>query len=305
MTASLRVEANGPLDVGAVFSNLVNHEVAGLTETDPGTLTHRRIVEVAGRPHPLSVRFDFSGVTVDSPGSGRHPEGIEELVRHWFDLDSEIEMIDGHLGRGPGHARSAGGSGLATQVRSRPGIRITRYPGVFEAAIMVVLGQQISLAAARTLAGRLVSGYGEKTGSLRRFPEPERFVEEPVGRLRSNLGVTGARAGTIRAVSQIFVELPPPEGNQPESDLLERLAAVPGVGPWTISCIAMRAFNAPDEFPSTDAVLRRSLGSPSPAEAVRIARRWIPFRSYATARLWAQLAAPTGSSASGSGSGVA
>jgi 3-methyladenine DNA glycosylase/8-oxoguanine DNA glycosylase len=278
---ALRLDANGPLDTAAILSTLVNHEVPGLTETSPSELTHRRIVELDGGPQELKVRFDSTGVTVDASGPGDDPEGIEQLVRHWFDLDAEIEEIDRHLGS---HPRFAG------QVESRPGIRVTRHPAVYESSILVVLGQQISLAAACTFAARMVAAYGEEAGGLFRFPLPERLAGEPVDRLRKRLGVTGARAGTIRAVAALFAGRPGSVARRGESGLLDDLSAIPGVGPWTTSCVSIRGLGSADEFPASDAVLRRALGGIPAAAAIEEADPWSPWRSYATVRLWAEFA---------------
>ena len=279
MSWSLRVDANGPLDTAAIFSTLASHEIAGLTETRPDRLTHRRVLEFEGRPVILTVWFDGSGVTIEGEtGDGPWP-GVEPLVRHWFDLDTDIEAVDRHLGVHPQ---------FKDQVRARPGIRVTRYPELAESAILTVLGQQISLAAARTFAGRLVAAYGEEVDGLFAFPDPARIAEEPVERLRSTIGLTGARARTISGVATLFADRRPAAGSGSDSGLLEGLNEIPGIGPWTISCVALRGLDSADELPASDAVLRRALGKASLAETLEIAEAWRPFRSYATVRLWAE-----------------
>lgn len=280
----LRITANGPLDAGAAISTLANHEIAGLTETRPADLSHRRIVELEDGPVELTVRLDREGATVEADLGGSRPGAVDDLVRRWFDLDSEIAAIDQHLGA---HPR------FAAQVRDRPGIRITGHPGAYEASILIVLGQQISLAAARTFAARMIAAYGQEAGDLRRFPSPERLAEEPADRMRSQLGITGARARTIVAVAGLFAGTPR-QADGVGDDLLERLIAVPGVGPWTTSCVALRGLNSPDQFPATDAVVRRALDGIAAPEASAMAERWSPFRSYATVRLWAEFAGAAG-----------
>lgn len=279
MSRKLRIEANGPVDTGAIISTLVNHEITGLTETSAGDLTCRRIVELAGEPTELKVEIDSAGVTVFGSGPDDLPAGTGELVRHWFDLDTDIAAVDRHLGS---HPR------FAEQVASRPGIRVTRHPSVYESAILIVLGQQISLAAASTFAGRMVLAYGEPAGELHRFPLPGRLAGEPVDELRANLKITGARAKTISDVAALFAG----EDDLLVDDevLLDRLAGIRGVGPWTLSCLALRGLDRPDEFPASDAVLRRALEGISAVEATSASVPWSPFRSYATVRLWAELA---------------
>lgn len=277
----LRIEANGPLDVRAAIATLVNHEIAGLTETRPDELSHRRIVELEDGPLEVIVRLDPAGVTVGSDLTVSGPEAVSGLVRGWFDLDSEITAIDRHLGAQPR---------FSAQVRDRPGIRITGHPGAFESSILIVLGQQISLAAARTFAARLVRAYGEKVGDLIRFPSPERLSMEPPDRLREEVGIPGARARTIGAVASLFAELVGAKEATEASELIGRLAAVPGVGPWTTAYVSLRGLGLPDEFPATDAVVRRALDGIASSEASAMAASWSPYRSYATVRLWAEYA---------------
>jgi 3-methyladenine DNA glycosylase/8-oxoguanine DNA glycosylase len=281
LSVAVRLDSNGPLDVATILSTLVSHEVPGLTETSLSEKTHRRIIELDDGPLELGLSFDSSGVTIDPSGTVDEAEGLERLVRHWFDLDAEIGEINRHLGA---HPR------FAEQVENRPGIRVTRHPGVYESSILVVLGQQISLASACTFAGRMVTAYGESTGRLRRFPLPERLAEEPVDRLRETLRVTGARARTLNQVAELFAGRPPAFVRAGEPDLTDRLAAIPGIGPWTTSCVSIRGLGAVDEFPASDAVVRRALNGVPAAAAIEQARSWSPWRSYATARLWAEFA---------------
>ncbi|MCB0871102.1 MAG: DNA-3-methyladenine glycosylase 2 family protein [Solirubrobacterales bacterium] len=271
----MRVEANGPVDTDSILSTLLRHEVAGLTETSLRECTHRRTVVVDDKPVELNLVFGDDGIKVAHEGDQVDPESVVRLVRRWFDLDTDIAGIDRELSS---HRR------FADQVFSQPGIRITGYPDRWEAAAMIVLGQQVSLGAARTFAGRLVAAYGERQADLLRFPVPGRVASEPVDRLREKLGVTGARARTIRALSGLFSE---DSGADAEG-----LVGLPGIGPWTVACFSIRGSNAPDEFPGSDAVLRRALGGVDSREAELIAERWSPIRSYAAVRLWTEAVGP-------------
>jgi 3-methyladenine DNA glycosylase/8-oxoguanine DNA glycosylase len=265
LSALVLAGANGAFDAA---STLARHEIAGLTQTDMSRMTHRRIVELGGRPVPVELELRPEGV-LSVGGDGGDPDGLERLVRHWFDLDTDVAPIDRRLGADPR---------LAAQVRSRPGIRITRHPDAWEGAALTVLGQQVSLRAARTFGARLVAAYGDGEDDLNQFPDAARVAEEPVGRLRENLGVTGSRARTIHEVAALFAA-------RAGFDPVE-LAELHGIGPWTVACLSIRAGTERDEFPSGDAVLRRALDGVSPAEAAGIALDWQPFRSYAAVRLW-------------------
>ena len=161
-----------------------------------------------------------------------------------------------------------------------------RVPGTvdgFELAARAVLGQQVSVAAARTFAARLVERCGKPLGSPRgtlthAFPTPETVAEHGL----DGVGLTKTRAATLRtladAVASGRVDL---DATADRTEVRASLAALPGIGPWTVEYVAMRALRDPDAFPATDLVLRRALdGRPAGAEA------WRPWRAYAAMHLW-------------------
>ena len=144
---------------------------------------------------------------------------------------------------------------------SVPGLRRIRYPESFEAAISTVLGQQVSLAAARTFAGRLVAAYGEPgPGGLTAFPAPERLAAAELEELRSAVGITGSRARTVLAVAELFARTgswPVPLPREQWDERAAALLALPGIGPWTVAYLRMRLFGDPDAVPG-----RRSGAAP-------------------------------------------
>jgi AraC family transcriptional regulator of adaptative response / DNA-3-methyladenine glycosylase II len=188
-----------------------------------------------------------------------------------------------------------------------PGIGGLRVPGAvdgFELAVRAILGQQVTVAAARTLAGRVVEAFGAPcpdqadapAGLLRLFPSPARLLEADAAERLGQLGVVRQRQQAIvalaHAVAHGGLDLSP---HAPLSATLQALQALPGIGPWTASYIAMRALRWPDAWPPGDVVLLealapRSLGL-SPRERQRqadaAAAAWQPWRSYAVVRLWA------------------
>jgi AraC family transcriptional regulator, regulatory protein of adaptative response / DNA-3-methyladenine glycosylase II len=202
-------------------------------------------------------------------------------LRRLFDLDAQPELIVGQLGSDPR---------LAPRVRARPGLRV---PGAFdgvETAVRAVLGQQISVAAATTLAGRVASSLGDPIETphpelSRLSPTVERLAGASVESL-SALGVLPARARTVRALATAALrgELVLSGTSVPEA--LRQLEDVSGVGPWTAQYVAMRALGWPDAFPESDLGLRRALGGVSASEARRRAERWRPWRAYAAMHLW-------------------
>lgn len=234
-----------------------------------------------GRAHPVSLELTACGVRLEAPAEVA--EGAAELVRAWFDLDSDVAAIGFELSRDPL---------LAPMVAARPGLRATRYPEPFEAAIMSVLGQQVSVAAARTFGGRAVAAFGS-TGErgLGLFPSPEALVAVPLDELRAAIGVTVARARTVHAVAAAVA------GGltlDRAGDLAEQrrlLLAIPGIGPWTADYLALRLLGDPDAFPAGDLVLRRALGRVTTAEAEAASQRWRPHRAHAAFHLWASTGA--------------
>lgn len=278
--ARIRIAATGPFDHVAAFGTLAMHAVYGLHQlkADAAQLTRR--VDVFGDSHQIWVRLDPGGVLLLTPTRDQAVnEEIASRVRHWFDLDTDLAPVNAHLLRDPM---------FCEQVRSRPGIRITRFQAPFEAAVLTVLGQQVSLAAARLFAGRLVTSFGtaparsHQESGLRDFPSPVALAAIPPDQLRAAIGLTRNRARTVSEVAAFFA------GADDGEWVPSQLHTVYGIGPWTLDYLAIRADTDADAFPVTDAVLRRTLAANAPdADAARIAS-WSPYRSYAASRLWAQ-----------------
>ena len=173
----------------------------------------------------------------------------------------------------------------------------TRLPGCFdgfELAVRAVLGQQITVKAAKTLAGRLVMAYGAQVQTdspalTHVFPSPSEITAlgESIADHLGPLGITSARANTILALAQAFES-----GNidfgfcqNPEAEM-QKLMAIRGIGSWTAQYIAMRAMAWPDAFLETDAAIKKVLAPLSQKEMLKLAENWRPWRSYATMNLW-------------------
>jgi AraC family transcriptional regulator, regulatory protein of adaptative response / DNA-3-methyladenine glycosylase II len=172
-------------------------------------------------------------------------------------------------------------------VRLRPGLRILGYADGFEGAVLTVLGQQVSLAAARTFAGRLVEAFGTAgPGGLRLFPDPDALAAAGPEAVRAAVGLTGARARTVHALAAACADGLRIEPGGDHAWIRSRLLALPGIGPWTVEYLAMRALRDPDAFPEGDLALRRALGAGSAQEVRAAGRRWSPLRAYAVFHLW-------------------
>jgi AraC family transcriptional regulator of adaptative response / DNA-3-methyladenine glycosylase II len=247
--------------------------------SDGGTGT----VEVAHAPREESLV-----ATVRVPNVRALP-GIVARIRRLFDLGADLTAIGAHLARDPW---------LAPLVQSRPGLRAPGAWDGFELAVRAVLGQQISVAAARGLATRLVRQCGRRAPYEGRglgfaFPTAEAVQRDGL----AALGLPAARRRTLLALAD--AARAEPLLFQPLATLeqtIARLVALPGIGEWTAHYIALRAAREPDAFPASDLGLLRGAESrsrtrPSARALAERAERWRPFRAYAAEHLWAADAA--------------
>ena len=281
----LRLPVVEPFDWPLALRMIGAHAVPGGERLDPQTAAYVRVlngifgplaVTIRARPGHLSVCLDGDLVTDEDAAA------VIARVRHWLDLDLDPAQP---------LARFAADPTLGPLVQERPGLRRVRYPASFEAVVTTVLGQQVSLAAARTFAGRLVAAYGPAAPrGLRAFPRPERLVSASAPELQNAIGITGARSRTLLAVAKLFAEtgdwpIPLPEAEW--DDRAAQLLAVPGIGPWTVNYLRMRLFGDPDAMPIGDLVLRRALGLTKDRDVPAAMEPWRPDRAYATFQLWA------------------
>ena len=225
------------------------------------------------------------------------PEALARC-RRLLDLDADTTRIDAELGRDPL---------LAPLVRRRPGLRVPRSTDGFELAVRAIVGQQVTLAAARRTGARLVALYGrplrEPAGAVTHlFPTPAALAEADSLELRLPRIRASALRALARAVLDGELDLDPAADRAAAT---RTLLALPGIGPWTASYIAMRALGDSDAFPPGDAAVRRALErlgqGGSRAAAQRLAERWRPWRSYALMHLWRSVSTRRGASTSPAG----
>ena len=220
--------------------------------------------------------------------------------RRLLDLDADPQVIADGLGRDPL---------LRPLLAGMPGLRVPGSAEPFEAAVRAVLGQQVSVAAARTLATRLVARHGDVLaapagGVTHLFPSPERLAEADL----DGLGLTGRRIASIRALSRAVVAGAVDLSCRDPAGLEEALRRLPGFGPWTRAYIAMRAGGDPDAIPLSDLGLRRAmeaLGQPADLRSIAArAEGWRPWRAYAAIHLWTSLASGSPGAALTAGTSV-
>ncbi|HET7564822.1 MAG TPA: AlkA N-terminal domain-containing protein [Gemmatimonadaceae bacterium] len=211
-------------------------------------------------------------------------------LRHLFDLSARPDVIDAHL---------AQDALLSSAVRRHPGLRVPGTFDGFELAVRAILGQQITVKAATTLAGRFATAFGEPietphAGLSRLGPTPHRIAAATVDEIAS-LGIIQSRAQGIIALAREITSgrLVLDAGAEPDA-MIEQLIALPSIGKWTAHYIAMRALRWPDAFPKEDVVLRKVLGGVSATRADALSQAWRPWRSYATLHLWQHAAQRSG-----------
>ena len=179
-----------------------------------------------------------------------------------------------------------------------PGLRLPGCVDAFELAVRAVLGQQVTVAGARTLARRLVERFGTDLATpwpdiARAFASPASLAFEKIERI-AELGIIRSRAGAIQALAAAWGDLEPLlSPSSAPAALVERLQCLPGIGPWTAHYVAMRAFGWPDAFPPGDVAalkaMRQLFGTATHREAAAHAEAWRPWRGYALLRLWNSL----------------
>jgi AraC family transcriptional regulator of adaptative response / DNA-3-methyladenine glycosylase II len=302
-TLTVRLAYREPLAWERLLSFLAMRAVAGVEEVRGGV--YRRTLRL---PHGHGI---VALTPADHARRGaRDPRYIEcslrladlrdltaavQRCRRLLDLDADPAVPAEHLATDPL---------LASLVRAGPGVRVPGTVDGAELAVRAILGQQVSVAAARTAAARLTRGLGEPLavpdgGLTHLFPSPAAIVAASRGQLAATRAVGPvARRETLRALAELLAadELALDPGSDRE-EVRARLLAIPGIGPWTAQYIAMRALADPDAFMDTDLGVRRALealGRPGARRtALALAERWRPWRAYALQYLWGSLAAPT------------
>ncbi|WP_221521489.1 AlkA N-terminal domain-containing protein [Kitasatospora kifunensis] len=296
---SLRLAYRGPIDTEHLMDFLALRAVPGVEEViagPRGVRTYRRTLRL---PHGQAV------AEVDSLGSPvRADRGwldcrlrladLRDLttavhrMRALFDLDADPQAVAEQLGADPV---------LGPLVARRPGLRSPGHVDPHELAVRAVLGQQITVAAARTLAGRLATRYGtplrERSGGLTvLFPEAGALAEADSADLAMPASRQDALRGLCAALAEGAVRLDPGVDREQAA---EQLLALRGIGPWTVGYLRMRALGDPDVFLPGDVGVRHGLtrlGRPGDPKAAAVAAlAWSPWRSYAVHQLWASLSA--------------
>lgn len=289
-TLSCRLGYRPPYDIDGVLRFLRDRAIAGV-ETAEGLQWRRTLAwPVTDGQAPstgwIAARFDPARHEVEvtiSASLQRATGALLPLVRQALDLDADPSRIDPVLADLP--------------MPARPGIRVPGGMEGFETAARVILGQQVTVAAARTLTVRLVQALGSPVetphaGLSRLFPSAQQVADasaEALGRL----GIVRQRVRALQAVAEAVasghIAL---DRSAPLEPTLNALRALPGIGEWTVQLIAMRALAWPDAFPATDIAVLNALGTRDTRAVAQQAQAWRPWRAYAVMRLWQSLLKP-------------
>jgi AraC family transcriptional regulator of adaptative response / DNA-3-methyladenine glycosylase II len=285
-TSTLQLSYRPPYDWKGILAFLAARALKGIEYvTDSSYARTVQLGEAKGwirvtqskKKHALMVEFTHS-LTPALPA-------LLSRVRALFDLNARPDRIAKHLRK---DAR------LASAVRANPGMRVPGAFNGFEMGLRAILGQQVTVKAATTIAGRFVEAFGEPIitpfAELNRLtPPPARIAVVRVGDLARH-GIVGARCKSIIALAALQGSgglcLDGGAHHDPD-DSIKRLAEIPGIGPWTAHYIAMRALRWPDAFPKEDIAVRNNLGGVTAKEAEMLSQSWRPWRSYAVMHVWA------------------
>jgi AraC family transcriptional regulator of adaptative response / DNA-3-methyladenine glycosylase II len=290
-TIVLRLAHRRPLAARQLLEFLALRALAGIEAYDGST--YRRslrlphgggtvaISAIEGELHAAFMLDDLRDLTV-----------AVARCRRLLDLDSDPEAVDGQLGADPL---------LRHSVAKTPGLRMPGAADGFEIAVRAVVGQQVSLAAARTVAGTLARAAGTPLQEpvlpiTHLFPTPEALAALTHTRPET-FAMPASRRRTLALLCEALAagELAIDPGSDP-AELKSKLLAIPGIGPWTAGYIALRALGDPDGFLPTDLGVRHALARLGHEDAPRavsaLAERWRPWRAYALAHLWHGLAEP-------------
>ncbi|RZU42165.1 AlkA N-terminal domain-containing protein [Edaphobacter modestus] len=286
---TLRIRYRPPYDWNSMLNFLAARAIPGVEVVNNGL--YRRTIEIDGKVGTISVKHlpqrQSLCLTIHFPLVQAFP-GIVNRVRRLFDLGANIETINEHLFLD---------EKLAPLIARRPGLRTPGGWDGFELAVRAVLGQQVSVAAARRLAGQLVQLHGRGLPNdvtnhdelTHCFPTAECLVNVP----SLGLGMPIARLNTLKAVAQAAVANSDLfRSSRSIDEAVSHLRRIPGIGEWTAQYIALRALREVDAFPASDIGLlrgaRKIVGEPvTPQHLLQWSELWRPWRAYAAQHLWA------------------
>ncbi|MGH9743029.1 MAG: AlkA N-terminal domain-containing protein, partial [Candidatus Acidiferrum sp.] len=268
-----------PYDWEGMLRFLGPRAIPGVEVVEAGW--YRRTIILNGEAGYFEVSLDASGLALSVRiqfGDSRALFFIVERIRRMFDLNADWQRIA---------ARLQTDAALAWRVKESPGLRVPGSWEGFELAVRAILGQQVTVKGATTLAGRMVKEWGRPFAGARGlthlFPKAEVLAEAKL----MGIGLTAARAETIRGLARAVCDGRIHfEGIVETEAFLSELCEIPGIGKWTAQYVAMRAVGEPDALPTGDLGLAHALGMKNTREIEERSQAWRPWRAYAAMYLW-------------------
>jgi len=282
----VRLSYRPPLDWKSMLTYLDYRKIPGVEHIDMENNAYYRTIAIGDCVGDICAQFLEGENSVSLQinfADTRHLYHIVEKVRLLFDLKADSKEIDRFFGKDPL---------LKKVVKHNPGTRVTGCWDGLEVTVRAILGQQVTVKAATTLAGRVAQRYGDnyacKSEYLTRvFPSAERLAEADL----NGMGIVGQRISAIRTVAEkiangeiLF------DGVLETDDFVRRVCEIKGIGDWTAHYIALRVLSDPDAFPYSDLILRRAAtdnqDTLTPKALLKQAEVWRPWRAYAVILLW-------------------
>lgn len=284
-TSTLQLSYRPPYDWPGMLQFLKGRELKGVelvTDTfyartvKIGNATGWIRITHQANKHALALEFSHS-LTPVLPA-------LLNRIRNLFDLNARPELIATHFAKDPL---------LGPLTKANPGLRVPGTFDGFELGLRAILGQQVTVKAAATIAGRVAIAFGDPITTP--FHELNRLTPSATNLAKSNvdklarLGIVSTRCKSIIALATADVngtlKLDNGKNHSPEATI-ERLTEIPGIGKWTANYIAMRALHWPDAFPKEDIAIRNNLGGVTAKQAEEMSQAWRPWRSYAVLHIW-------------------
>ncbi len=291
LTATRELPFQPPFDWARLLRFFDGRATAGVEAVENGT--YLRAIDWNGDCGTLAISRHPKNdclVAVFAGDVSRHADALIAPLRRMFDLHAEPEAIRAHLSADPW---------LAPLVRNAPGLRVPGAWSAFELVVRTIVGQQVSVKAATTVVGRLVQRAGEHMeghaheATSWRFPSPYALASADL----TAIGMPGKRIASLQGFARAVAagEVPVDAPDADVAALRKALIALPGIGPWTVEYVAMRAWRDPDAWPATDLVLMQTITERNPAllkpaqQRIR-AEAWRPWRAYVAMHLWNDIA---------------
>lgn len=298
--ATLELPYKAPFDWRRLLRFFSGRATPGVETVEDGA--YRRAIEWAGDSGTLSVREHPRKrclvASIEGPVS-RHVDALSAPIAKMFDLHADPKKIGAALAADPW---------LAPLIDAAPGLRVPGAWSGFELVVRAIVGQQISVKGATTIIGRLVQRAGERIeghphdNTAWRFPTPEALAAVDL----AQIGMPGKRVAALQGFARAVAtgDVPLDSATADASELRAALLALPGIGPWTVEYVAMRAWRDPDAWPAWDLVLMQSICARDPSLVRPTQQRtrtdaWRPWRAYAAMHLWNEVADRAGAARGG------